>query len=244
MSAVYLYASQLLLSDYSVKINAERIFSVIGNGKKRYTEIEDKLDIKKTGNLSKQIKSLTELEIVSRNSPINKIGDNKKATFEINDNLLRFYFTFIYKNASALQVLGAEAFYDEYIGPVLTDFISRRFEGICRDYFSLQVRSGKLKGVRNIGSYYYDDPVHRKNGEFDVALELADGYAIYEAKYYAQPMTLDEVHHEVQQVEGIKELAVKQLGFIAINGFAEQEKPYIYLDGNDLLRMRNPKPAL
>lgn len=234
VSAVYLYASQLLLSDYSVKINAERIFSVIGNGKKRYTEIEDKLDVKKTGNLSKQIKSLTELEIVSRNSPINKIGDNKKATFEINDNLLRFYFTFIYKNASALQVLGAEAFYDEYVAPTLTDFISRRFEGICRDYFSLQVRSGKLKGVRNIGSYYYDDPAHRKNGEFDVALELADGYAIYEAKYYAQPMTLDEIHRETQQVANIKELAVKQLGFIAINGFVEQEKPYTYLDGNDI----------
>ena len=234
VSAVYLYASQLLLSDYSVKINAERIFSVIGNGKKRYTEIEDKLDVKKTGNLSKQIKSLTELEIVSRNSPINKIGDNKKATFEINDNLLRFYFTFIYKNASALQVLGAEAFYDEYVAPTLTDFISRRFEGICRDYFSLQVRSGKLKGVRNIGSYYYDDPVHRKNGEFDVALELADGYAIYEAKYYAQPMTLDESRREAQQVANIKELAVKQLGFIAINGFVEQEKPYTYLDGNDI----------
>lgn len=234
VSAVYLYASQLLLSDYSVKINAERIFSVIGNGKKHYTEIEDKLDVKKTGNLSKQIKSLTELEIVSRNSPINKIGDNKKATFEINDNLLRFYFTFIYKNASALQVLGAEAFYDEYVAPTLTDFISRRFEGICRDYFSLQVRSGKLKGVRNIGSYYYDDPVHRKNGEFDVALELADGYAIYEAKYYAQPMTLDEIRREAQQVANIKELAVKQLGFIAINGFVEQEKPYTYLDGNDI----------
>lgn len=234
MSAVYLYASQLLLSDYSVKINAERIFSVIGNGKKRYTEIEDKLDVKKTGNLSKQIKSLIDLEIIARNSPINKIGDNKKSTFEINDNLLRFYFTFIYKNASALQVLGAEAFYDEYIAPALTDFISRRFEGVCRDYFSLQVRSGKMKGVRNIGSYYYDDPAHRKNGEFDVALEFADGYEIYEAKYYAQPMPLDEIHREVQQVEEIKELTVKQIGFIAINGFAEKEEPYLYLDGNDI----------
>lgn len=234
MSAVYLYASQLLLSDYSVKINAERIFSVIGNGKKRYTEIEDKLDIKKTGNLSKQIKSLMDLEIIARNSPINKIGDNKKSTFEINDNLLRFYFTFIYKNASALQVLGAEAFYDEYIAPALTDFISRRFEGICRDYFSLQVRSRKMKGVRNIGSYYYDDPIHRKNGEFDVALEFADGYEIYEAKYYAQPMTLDEIHCEVHQVEAIKELTVKQIGFIAIDGFAEREEPYLYLDGNDI----------
>ena len=234
MSAVYLYASQLLLSDYSVKINAERIFSVIGNGKKRYTEIEDKLDVKKTGNLSKQIKSLIDLEIIARNSPINKIGDNKKSTFEINDNLLRFYFTFIYKNASALQVLGAEAFYDEYIAPALTDFISRRFEGICRDYFSHQVRSGKMKRVRNIGSYYYDDPAHRKNGEFDVALEFADGYEIYEAKYYAQPMTLDEIHREVQPVEAIKELTVKQIGFIAINGFAEREEPYLYLDGNDI----------
>ena len=234
MSAVYLYANQLLLSDYSVKINAERIFSVIGNGKKRYTEIEDKLEVKKTGNLSKQIKSLIDLEIIARNSPINKIGDNKKSTFEINDNLLRFYFTFIYKNASALQVLGAEAFYDEYKAPALTDFISRRFEGICRDYFSLQVRSGKMKGVRNIGSYYYDDPAHRKNGEFDVALEFADGYEIYEAKYYAQPMPLDEIHREVQQVEEIKELTVKQIGFIAINGFAEKEEPYLYLDGNDI----------
>lgn len=234
MSSVYLYANQLLLSDYSVKINAERIFSVIGNGKKRYTEIEDKLDVKKTGNLSKQIKSLIDLEIVARNSPINKIGDHKKSTFEINDNLLRFYFTFIYKNASALQVLGAEAFYDEYIAPALTDFISRRFEGICRDYFSLQVRSGKMKGVRNIGSYYYDDPIHHKNGEFDVALEFADGYEIYEAKYYAQPMTLDEIHREVRQVEGIKELTVKQIGFIAINGFVEREEPYFYLDGNNI----------
>ena len=47
-------------------------------------------------------------------------------------------------------------------------------------------------------------------------------------------MTLDEIHREVQQVANIKELVVKQLGFIAINGFVEQEKPYTYLDGNDI----------
>lgn len=234
MSPVYLYASQLVFSDDALNVNAERIFSVLGNDRKRYTEIEDALGVKKTGNLAKQIKTLTDLEILSRNIPINKPNDNKKATYELSDNLLRFYYAFVYKNASALQVLGAEAFYDEYISPLLTDFIAHRFEDICREYFSLQVRSGKLKGVRNIGSYYYDDPVYRKNGEFDVALELADGYAIYEAKYYAKPMTLDEIHCEVQQVANIKELAVKQLGFIAISGFVEQEKPYTYLDGNDI----------
>lgn len=81
---------------------------------------------------------------------------------------------------------------------------------------------------------YYDNPVHRKNVEFDVALEFADGYEICEAKYYAQPMTLDEIHREVQQAEAIKELTVKQIGFIAINGFVEREEPYFYLDGNDI----------
>lgn len=234
MSPVYLYASQMVFSDDALNVNAERIFSVLGNDRKRYTEIEDALGVKKTGNLAKQIKTLTDLDILSRRIPINKPNDNKKATYELSDNLLRFYYTYVYKNASAFQVLDAETFYDEYIAPALTDFIARRFEDICREYFSLQVRSGKLKGVRNIGSYYYDDPVYRKNGEFDVALELADGYAIYEAKYYAKPMTLDEIHCEVQQVANIKELAVKQLGFIAINGFVEQEKPYTYLDGNDI----------
>ena len=38
-SPVFLYVSFLLMSDYSNTINAERIFSVLGNGRKRYREI-------------------------------------------------------------------------------------------------------------------------------------------------------------------------------------------------------------
>ena len=35
-------------------------------------------------------------------------------------------------------------------------------------------------------------------------------------------------------MEEIKELTVKKIGFIAINGFAEKEEPYLYLDGNNI----------
>lgn len=234
MSPVYLYASQLVFSDNALNINAERIFSALGNDRKRYTEIEDALGVKKTGNLAKQIKTLTDLDILSRRIPINKPNDNKKATYELNDSLLRFYYAFVYKNSSALQVLGAEAFYDEYIAPVLTNFIARRFEDICRKYFSLQVRSGRMNGVRSIGSYYPDTAVRGENKAFSVAVELADGYAVYLPKYSAQPMTLDEIHGEAQRMEGVNDPGIKQLGFISINGFVEQEKPYIYLDGNDI----------
>lgn len=121
MSSVYLYASQLVFADNALNVNAERIFFALGNDRKRYTEIEDALGVKKTGNLAKQIKTLTDHEILSRSIPINKPNDNKKATYELSDNLLRFYYTFVYKNTSALQVLGAEAFYDEFIAPVLDE---------------------------------------------------------------------------------------------------------------------------
>lgn len=47
-------------------------------------------------------------------------------------------------------------------------------------------------------------------------------------------MTLDEIHGEAQRMEGVNDPGIKQLGFISINGFVEQEKPYIYLDGNDI----------
>lgn len=234
MSPVYLYASQLVFSDNALNINAERIFSALGNDRKRYTEIEDALGVKKTGNLAKQIKTLTDLDILSRRIPINKPNDNKKATYELNDNLLRFYYAFVYKNSSALQVLGAEAFYDEYVAPVLTHFIAHHFEDICREYFSLQVRSGRMNGVRSIGSYYLDTAVRGENKAFSVAVELADGYAVYLPKYSVQPMTLDEIHGEAQRMEGVNDPGIKQLGFISINGFVEQEKPYIYLDGNDI----------
>lgn len=234
MSPVYLYASQLVFSDNALNVNAERIFYTLGNDRKRYTEIEDALRVKKTGNLAKQIKTLTDLEILSHNIPINKPNDSKKATYELNDNLLRFYYAFVYKNSSALQVLGAEAFYDEYIAPVLTHFIAHHFEDICREYFSQQVRSGRMNGVRSIGSYYLDTAVRCEIKEFPVAVELADGYAVYLPKYSAQPMTLDEIHGEAQRMEGVNDPGIKQLGFISINGFVEQEKPYIYLDDNDI----------
>ena len=234
MSSVYLYASQLVFADNALNVNAERIFFALGNDRKRYTEIEDALGVKKTGNLAKQIKTLTDHEILSRSIPINKPNDNKKATYELSDNLLRFYYTFVYKNTSALQVLGAEAFYDEFIAPVLTDFITLRFEGICRDYFSLQVRSGRMNGIRSIGSYYPDTAVRCDSKAFPIAVELADGYAVYLPKYSAQPMTLDEIHGEAQRMEGVNDPGIRQLGFISLNGFVEQEKSYTYLDGNDI----------
>ena len=153
--------------------------------------------------------------------PINKSDDDKKSMYELSDNVLRFWYIYVYKNKSALQMLGAEAFYENYIAPSLTTFISHRYEEITRVYFSLQVRAGNLKGVLNIGTYYYDDSASKTNGEFDVVLQRVDSYDIYEVKYYSVPLSLKEMRGEEKQVKAIKGINVGKVGFIAASGFED-----------------------
>ena len=233
-SPMFLYASHLLMSDLTASMQTQRIFACLGNGAKRYREIEDQLGGQKTGNLNKQLKPLIEMELLRRSTPINHPSDDKKALYELSDNLMRFYFTFVYKQKSALEMLGPDAFYEEYVAPALTAFISRRFEEICRDYFSYLARAGKLPGVRNIGRYYFDDPAAKTNGEYDVALDRGDRVEIWEAKYLRSPMDLTAQHHEAGQIRAIRGLAVAGIGFISATGFAQKEDGFGYIDGDML----------
>ena len=234
-SPVYLYASNLLLTDYSNAVNAERILAALGNGKKKYTELENRLNAKSTGSLAKQLNTFIASELICQTAPINKLNDAKKKSYEINDNLIRFYYAYIYPNRSAFQMIGPQVFYNQFVSPtLLKEFVPHRFEELCRIFFSLTAREGGLPGITNIGLYYYDDPSRRRNGEFDVALEFGDQYQIYEAKYYANPMTMDEVHREAGQIRAINDLKISGIGFIAVNGYQGKEEGYMYYEGQDL----------
>lgn len=225
-SYVYNYVEHLLISDYTNAVNAERIFYAISNGHKKYGEIEQRLGMNANGNLSKQLSVLEEMDIVAKVYPMNKPNDKKKVTYKVQDNLLRFYYTFVYKNKSALQILGPEAFYEEYIEGALITFISHRFEEIVKTYFSLLVKSRKMRGVSNIGTFYYDDSITKRNGEFDVVLERNGLYDFYEVKYRTTPLCLSEMHNEENQIRAVKGLDVGRIGFVTTAGFEETPDEY------------------
>ena len=89
-------------------------------------------------------------------------------------------------------------------------------------FFSLLVKKSKLRGIKNIGTYYYDDSKNKKNGEFDVVLELDDGYAIYEVKYLTGKMSVSNVNKEIEQINNINGIRVFKIGFINPNGFEKE----------------------
>lgn len=211
-----------------------RIFAVIGNGRKRYSDIKSALGGDGNGLLGKQIKNLISMEAISKVAPINRPDDNKKQFYVISDNLMRFYFTYLFGRTNQIVRLGEHAYYREYISSSLTEFISRRFEDIACQYFMHLSRIGQLTGVLDIGTYWYDDAVKRTNGEFDCVLHRKDSYDFYECKYYHAPMTEGECRKEEEQVRNAAGKHVGQIGFICTAGFEKRNERYILIEGEQL----------
>ncbi len=210
-----------------------RIFEIIGNGKKKYSEIAASIG-GDNGLLDKQLKNLISMEAVSKVFPINKPDDKKKQFYVINDNLVRFYFTYVFGRGSLIAKLGFDQYYELYIHNSIDEFISRRFEDVVAQFFIRRIKNGNLKDVYDVGSYWYDDPDTRTNGEYDVVLMRKEGFDFYECKYYSSAMKMNECDSEAGQVRAIKGINCNNIGFVAMSGFDFKSDEYDLIEGERL----------
>ena len=175
-----------------------------------------------------------EADLLRKNKPIN--SRNKKHEFyEIANNSIRFYFSYLIGSEDYLNI-NSRSYFDNVIAPSLTTFVSYRFEDIAKSYFSILSYRGERNDILKIGSYWYDDKERKKNGEFDVAIEKPDGYEIYECKFLKDKVSKVLVEEEYKKVKTISGLNVKSFGIISSSGFEEKEKNIIYVDGEDLYK--------
>ena len=234
-SPVAIYLEYILLAELSKITSANMILSALANGKKRYSEIEQLISGNSNGSLDKQLKNLLEMEIIQKTYPINKKNDKKKTFYEISDNLVRFYYAYIYNKRDVIARIGQENFYELYIKNSLKTFIAHRFESLVREYFSRQIIQKKRTGIYDIGTFWYDLPKEKRSGEFDCVLEQENGYAFYEVKYYDHAFSKTEAQKEAKQLQDLLSfIKVNKIGFVALSGFDFTSTEYELLTGNDL----------
>ncbi len=149
---------------------------------------------------------------------------------------MRFYFSFIFGSAGTITRIGEEQYYAKKIDETFQQFISRRFEGITLQYFHRMAVQGKYPDIEDFGSYWYDDPVNKANGEFDCVIKrTGDLYDFYECKFFDRPMTLKECEQEKKQLLEMQGIDVSGIGFVCAGGFDfKSETEFILLDGKAL----------
>ena len=213
-----------------------RILETLANGRKKYSDIRNDVGGHDTGLLDKQLKILLDMETIHKTEPVNRRNDKKKQFYEISDNLMRFYFSYIFGKAGIIARIGAEQFYHTKIASSLTQFISLRLKGIVLQYFHRMALLNNIPDLEDYGTYWYDDPETNTHGEFDCVIKRrGEQFDFYECKYYNQPMSREECEAEKQQLERIKGIKVSKIGFVCTGGFAmEDPTDFILLSGKNL----------
>lgn len=213
--------SAYLLSEISKITNANEVFGTLAAGYSRYKGLLDQSHVSSGPALVNVLDKLTQMELVQKRSPINDPSNRRKSRYVIIDGLSKFYYRYIYRYLSQRAFLNPDTFYDRFVAHDFeTRYVPHAFEEVCRQFLIRQNRAGKLpESFDLIGTYYYDDPVARTNGEFDVVTHDPNGYIFYEAKFRGTPITEALIREEIEQVERTG-LSCYRYGFFSRSGFA------------------------
>ena len=228
--------SMYLNSEIAKITNANEVFEALAKGFSKYKDILDQSHVSSGPTLVDVLGKLIRMDVVKREAPVNDESNRKKAGYYISDNLSLFYYKYIFRNISRMGIMNPEAFYDKYIKEDFeTKHVPKVFEEMGRQYLVRQNIAGKMEEpFHKIGKYYYDDPVRKVNGEFDIVTEDDKGYIFYEAKFRKEPLSTAVIAAEVEQVKAAK-LACYRYGFISRSGFdAEKTSDMIFIDLKDL----------
>lgn len=212
--------SMNLRAELAKLTNANEVFDALSQGFSKYSDILSQSHVTSSPALSDTLDKLVNMRVVIKRSPINDEKNRKKSGYYISDYLSNFYYRYIFRYQSQLNVLDPEIFYDRYIAQNFeTKYVPKAFEDICKQYLIRQNRKGALPELFDrIGSYYYDDPINKTNGEFDIVTQDPAGYIFYEVKFRKEPITKTMIAEECRQVRETG-LDCYKYGFISKSGF-------------------------
>lgn len=228
--------SMYLNSEISKITNANEVFEALARGFSRYKDILDQSNVSSGPALVDILDKLMRMDVVAKEAPINDENNRKKAGYFISDNLSLFYYKYIFRNISRMNIMDSDVFYDKYIAEDFeSKYVPKIFEDIFKQYLIRKNRKGLMDHVfEKIGKYYYDDPVERKNGEFDIVTLDDQGYIFYEAKFRKDSVTESMIQNEIRQVKQTG-LECYQYGFFSRAGFScQQEENRILIELDEL----------
>ena len=214
--------SMYLKSEISKIVNANEVFDTMAKGYSKYSDILSQSNVSSAPTLVDVLEKLNKMEIIEKEAPINDENNKRKTRYIISDNLTLFFYKYIFRYSSQMNIMDSEVFYNRYIKDDFeTKHVPKIFENICKQYLIRLNRQGKIENpIEKIGKYYYDDPINKKNGEFDIVTLDTNGYTFYEAKFKNKKINQSMIDEEIEQIQSIK-LECYQYGFFSKTGFEE-----------------------
>lgn len=165
-SAIFEEPFNLLQQELRSPASYNAILTAIADGASKQNEIATKAGIS-SSLAAKQIDNLMELGIVEKRLPIGETS-KKLGVYHVKDGLFRFWYRFVAKNMSYIELNQTEALMD-YILRFLPAFLASSFEEISREWLAYQMKIGEIPIIYGkLGAWWGNNKRKKKQEEIDV----------------------------------------------------------------------------
>ena len=140
--------SMYLNAELSKIVNANEAFEALSRGFSKYSDILSQSHVSSGPTLVDVLDKLIRMEVVVKTTPINDKTNKKRTAYYISDNLSLFYYRYIFKYSSQMNIMNSEVFYKKYVEKDFEEYyVPHMFENVCRQYLIRKNRAGEMEPV-------------------------------------------------------------------------------------------------
>ncbi len=194
------------------------ILDAIANGASRNVEIANKTGVHSSA-LSKYLDSLIDLGIVMKEKPFGE-KNSRKTIYRIKDGCFRFWYKYIVKYMSAIELGLGKEIYNNYIKEDLTNFMGYGFELISYDLFDEMNKNGKLPDLYfDRARWWGNNPEKKQNEEIDLLAESGKSFIFGEMKWKNEKVDIKVLNSLIEKSKLIKTDKEKYYILFSKSGF-------------------------
>lgn len=196
------------------------IIEAIANGASKLNEIATKVG-ESNDKCAKYIKTLLELKILKKETPVGEDGITRKSIYRLSDNLFKFWYRFVFNNSSLIEQEMLDYVYDNKIKPELNNYLGSVFENICIEYLKLKNKKMELPFVfEKIGRWWGNNPIRKREEEIDILAISRQNALFGECKWTNAPIDMGVVNSLIEK-SSIINYPSKYYAFFSRSGYTE-----------------------
>lgn len=152
----------------------QTILSALAGGHHKLNDIYDYTGFSRA-KISVYLKNLMVLELIEKVYSYDTAGreNTQKGVYRICNHMVNFYFTYLYPNASRLELMSVGTFYEKEIAPTFRRFAAGAYKEICREYILREAARGQFPfAISSMGEWA------GKAGDIDIIAQGKEGQTL------------------------------------------------------------------
>ena len=163
----YLYdeTRNLLTQEFSDISLVNNIIEKIASGENTVNLIANKVG-EKESTILYSLDKLISVGLIEKKKCITEENNKKKTQYVLRDNMFKFWYEFIPKATSVIEINKGDLYFNKVVRPKLHEYMGGIFENMCRYYTLVHGIQGDFDCfITNVGSWWGNEITINSNGE-------------------------------------------------------------------------------